>query len=442
MMTEPTPDDEGPERPDSYAGRLFLTVLLVALYLAGHTVGLPWLHLEIVPAVMPQMTLLALGMGPLVVGFLLVEVFSLITRPGRRLRAGGTAGRARLNRAALVTSFVVSAVQSMGIALFLESQSSGVQSVVDEPGWLFRFLLVATLTAVTAAVFVLGSALSEYGIGNGFALLILADIGWSVWWTGAAGRAELADDSLPAAIGIFVIAGLVAVLVRYVRSTEATWTPPFPQGIAPIAWTLAILNFSWLLWGLGNRFQFGNFDLGYIAATLVGIPLLSWVTFGLFSSRPRLMADLGGATEVVDRVENVLERRLNPSAALLAVATTALLAWNAWQPHSTLTSPFTFPEIVLVVIIVLDLLDQYRFLQRHGPAERLVQLDNVHLSYRLAEKLHAEGIDCLARAQRLRSLYFFFGALIKIDMIVPTEQSDRARDVLAELETDPRVTVF
>ena len=38
-------------------------------------------------------------------------------------------------------------------------------------------LTVATLTAATAAIFVLGQALSAYGIGNGFALLFLTTRG-------------------------------------------------------------------------------------------------------------------------------------------------------------------------------------------------------------------------------------------------------------------------
>jgi len=440
-MTEPSPGDEGPKTPNPYGGRIFLTVLLLALYLSGHTVGLPWLHLEKVSVATPPMTLLALGMAPLIVGFLLVEIFSLITTPGRLLRAGGTAGRARLNRAALVTSLIVSAVQALGIAFFLETFSSGIESIVDEPGWLFRFLLMATLTAVTAAVFLIGNVLSEYGIGNGFALLILAQIGWSGWWNGAAVRAELLEDLLPPAVGSFVMAGLIALLVRFIRSTEATWTPPFPQGILPVQGTLAILGVPWVLGLLGGRFQFGNFDLAFLVGTLVAIPLLSWLTFGLFSSRPRLEADLPGTPEVVDRVEDILERRLNPSAALLALGTTALFAWNAWQPHSWLTTSFTFLELIFIVIIALDLLDQYRFMRLHGRPARLVQLDNVHLSYLFAARLQEKGIDCLARAQRLRSLFFFFGALIKIDVLIPTEQLGRAREVWAELEANGPVIV-
>ena len=40
---------------------------------------------------------------------------------------------------------------------------------------------ILTLTAVTAALFAMGQFLSAYGIGNGFALLMLTNVGTSIW---------------------------------------------------------------------------------------------------------------------------------------------------------------------------------------------------------------------------------------------------------------------
>ncbi|HYU34408.1 MAG TPA: hypothetical protein VEW48_19820 [Thermoanaerobaculia bacterium] len=440
-MSEPLPEGETAEAPGSYGRRLFVTAILLALYVAAHRIGLPLVHAERLPFVSHvPLTLLTLGLKPLVTGFLLVEVFSLMTASGRRLRAGGAAGRARLNRAAVVTSLVTSAVQAPGIALFLEAGSTTFSApVVDQPGWLFRLLLTATLTAMTAALFVLGNLLSEYGIGNGFALLVLTEIGWSALGKGMAVRMELSEDTLPPAVGIFVTAGLVALLIRFIRAAEATWIPPFPQGNLPLGWTLAILWIPWIEKFLSSHFQLGSFNLPFLVATPLGVVLFSWLTFEMFSSRPRLEANLPEPAEVIDRIEDLLERRLNPSTALLALGTTGLFAWNAWQPHSWLSTTFTFLDLLLVVIIALDLHDQYRFLRRHGQVARLVQLDNVHLSYRLAARLREEGIDVLARAQRLRSLCFFFGALIKIDVLVPWEQRDRAREVWDALVSAPPI---
>jgi len=445
MVTDPPAEDEDrAASPSSYATRLLVTALLVAPYLAGHRVPLPGVHPDL-PTYVPlasRLTLLALGMTPLVTGFLLVELFALATTPGRRLRTAGSAGRGRLNRAALVTSLVLSAVQALGIAMFLETPSwQSAEPMVDAPGWPFRLLLMATLTAVTAAVFALGNLLSDYGIGNGFALLMLAEVGWSSSRTWAAAREELTADNWPLSLALFAAVGLVALLVRFVWGTEETGTPPFPQGILPAQLTFAALAFPPVRSGLGGSLRVGSFAIAPLGVTLFGILLVSWLAFHLFSSRPRLAANLPETDEVLDGLAAVLRRRLVASTAVLAAGALAFLAWNAWQPNSV-TAHFTFTGLVVATMIGLDVRDQILFLSRHRRTVRLIQLDNVHLSYRLVVRLREEGIDALARGQKLRSLTYFFGALFKIDVLVPADRHDRAREVLAALESAPQVKVF
>jgi hypothetical protein len=73
---------------------------------------------------------------------------------------------------------------------------------------------------------------------------------------------------------------------------------------------------------------------------------------------------------------------------------------------------------------------------------QLAQLDDVHFTLRLAERLAEEGIDALARNHRFRSLYFFLGPLYKIDLLVPAENLEFARKVMAELESTRELQVF
>lgn len=229
--------------------RLLLTIFLLGLYLLGQRVPLPLIDGEAFAeflrhsGAVDKVSVLALGINPLITGFLLVELFSLITSPGRRLRKGGIAGRAKLNRAALITSLLLSAVQASGISMFLESLTTpGGAPLVMYPGWGFKLLTMATLTAVTAAVFVLGNVLSSYGIGNGFALLMLAEIVWSFWGVGAALGSEGLGGSFYAGIGLLLAAVLAGVLVRWFRSADAAQIPAFPQGILPSSG----LDRSWL----------------------------------------------------------------------------------------------------------------------------------------------------------------------------------------------------
>ena len=118
--------DTATERPRPSAAlpweaRLLLTFVLLALYYFGHRLKLPLVNPEAVALLAPRFimlrtvsrfSLLGLGFAALFSGFILVELFSVATSPGRRLRQSGAAGRARLNRAALVTSLLLAALQA------------------------------------------------------------------------------------------------------------------------------------------------------------------------------------------------------------------------------------------------------------------------------------------------------------------------------------------
>lgn len=437
---------QDPTRPEAaipYKVRLALTILLMGMYLAAHRLPLPFAEPGQLPPSMPVKTfsIMALGLKPLLTGFLLVELFSLLAPPGRRLRQGGIAGRAKLNRAALAVSLLVSGFQALGITQYLEAVSriSG-GSFGAHPDWIVRILLVMTLAAVTAAVFTLGNIVSEFGIGNGFALLILAETGMSV---SNPGLRAIGDPSLLPlqGLGLLLLAGVAVPLARYIRRAQTRWIPAFPQGILPVQWMSIALALSAtipIFLDGSSATRTPAIDLTMI---LFGIPLLSWLTFHLFSSRARLAANLPESDEVVDRLAITLRRRLVDSTVLLTLGTAALLAWSYYQPV-TLTAPVGFLELTLIVAIGLDLRDQFSFSRRHVRGVRLAQLDNVHFAYRLAERLNEGKIDFLARALHLRALYFFFGPLIKIDVLVPPEQIAQAREVLRTMEFARELEAF
>ena len=72
---------------------------------------------------------------------------------------------------------VLSVVQSLGIAVWLEgSSSAGAEQIVAHPGWGFRLMTMLTLTTGTAFIMWLGEQISDRGIGNGISLIIYAGI--------------------------------------------------------------------------------------------------------------------------------------------------------------------------------------------------------------------------------------------------------------------------
>ncbi len=342
MVTEPVAAVE-PATPAaglSYGVRLALTLLLMGLFVLGHWMPLPFVAPEIFAWVeMPRTpSLMMLGTAPLFFGFILVELFALATSPGRRLRAAGPAGRAKLNRAALIAGLGLSAAQAFGIASVLATMTTPAgMPAVSLPGPVFRILLIATLTAVTAALFFLGSFLSEYGIGNGFSLLILTQIGLSLWEVWAPRffeeTAGLPGSSPIQGGGILLVGVLAALLIRHVQSSEASRTPPFPQSTFPLVLAGAVVNSSLIL----PRFFEGQDILPWFAgpvAFLFAVPFFSWPAYHLFSSRGRLDANLSEPEEVLDGLSDILSRRFLTATAFLTVGGAALTAWSWIQPDT------------------------------------------------------------------------------------------------------------
>jgi preprotein translocase subunit SecY len=90
----------------------------------------------------------------------------------------GELGRRKITQYTRYGTILLSVVQSLGIALFLERQTqiAGGLPLVYSPGWGFRLMAVLTLTTGTAFIMWLGEQITERGIGNGMSLIIFAGI--------------------------------------------------------------------------------------------------------------------------------------------------------------------------------------------------------------------------------------------------------------------------
>lgn len=435
MVTDAVAERPKAEAAFPYPARLLLTLVVLALYWFGHRVPLPLVSpaiREISPALGARTSVLTLEMYPLWTGFFLVELFAVATSAGRRLRRSGAGGRARLNRAALILSLSLAALQAASMARYLEVLSGpGGDPIVAAPGIGFSLITIVTLTAATAVLFAAGQFLSAYGVGNGFALLALCKIVATMVKALSGAQREI-DDSPAMGMGLLVAVALAVVIFQFIRKSEDQWTPAFPQSILPAQATLWLLP---LAISLSLSREAG------LALPLVVTPLLSWIGFHLFSSRARLEASLPEPAETLDGLAGDLRRRAAPATALLTFGAVAMMAWREYWPGN-LTFALTFPEMIVLLAIGFDLWDQYRFQQRHSRTALLVQLDDVHFSYLLEERLQEEEIAAIARGHHLRSLFFFFGAIYKIDVLVPEERLGRAREVMAEVEMAREIKAF
>ena len=125
-----------------------------------------------------QMTIFALGIMPYISSSIILQLLTVVWPYLERLSKEGELGRRKITQYTRYGTIVLSVVQSLGIAFFLErtTEIAGGLPLVYNPGWGFRILTVLTLTTGSAFIMWLGEQITERGIGNGMSLIIFAGI--------------------------------------------------------------------------------------------------------------------------------------------------------------------------------------------------------------------------------------------------------------------------
>ena len=125
-----------------------------------------------------QMTIFALGIMPYISASIILQLLTVVWPYLERLSKEGELGRRKITQYTRYGTIVLSVVQALGIAFFLErnTEIAGGLPLVYNPGWGFRLMTVLTLTTGSAFVMWLGEQITERGIGNGMSLIIFAGI--------------------------------------------------------------------------------------------------------------------------------------------------------------------------------------------------------------------------------------------------------------------------
>lgn len=121
-----------------------------------------------------RVTIFALGIMPYISASIILQLLTVVIPAIGKLAKEGEAGRKKIVRYTRYGTVIISAIQSLGIAVGLESMAQGV--FIQNPGWPFRLLTMITLTSGTAFIMWLGEQITERGIGNGISLIIFAGI--------------------------------------------------------------------------------------------------------------------------------------------------------------------------------------------------------------------------------------------------------------------------
>jgi preprotein translocase subunit SecY len=177
--------------------RLLYALAILAVYRIGTFVTVPGVDREIMAnyvrfgqtgllgmfdlfsgGAISQMSVFALGVMPYISASIIFQLLAVVVPALERLQKEGDAGRKKINQYTRYATVALSAIQGIGIAIWLESLNSqaGTENVLRVSGFMFRFLTVLSLTSGTLLLMWLGERITERGIGNGVSLIIFAGI--------------------------------------------------------------------------------------------------------------------------------------------------------------------------------------------------------------------------------------------------------------------------
>jgi len=124
-----------------------------------------------------KVTIFALGIMPYISASIILQLLTVVWPYLERLSKEGELGRRKITQYTRYGTIALSIVQSLGIAIFLERNTSpsGFHLVMN-PGWGFRLMTILTLSTGTSFIMWLGEQITQRGIGNGMSLIIFAGI--------------------------------------------------------------------------------------------------------------------------------------------------------------------------------------------------------------------------------------------------------------------------
>ncbi len=186
--------------------KIFLTLLLLAIYRVGWQIPLPivnqeataigaqsggpWDRLMAQAAMfsasnLSQMTIFGLGIMPYISASIIFQLLGSVWKPIEELQKEGETGRKKINEYTRYLTVGLCLIQSYFYLRFLTSTMEGdVPKYISTEflnadnalgiGW--QITAVLTMTCGTIFLMWLGEQIDEYGIGNGISLLIMAGI--------------------------------------------------------------------------------------------------------------------------------------------------------------------------------------------------------------------------------------------------------------------------
>ncbi len=175
--------------------KIYFTLAALIVYRLGTYIPLPGIDSQVLDDIFQQnaggilgmfdmfsggalsrMTIFALNIMPYISASIIIQLMTTVSPHLATLKKDGDSGRKKIIQYTRYGTVFLAAVQGLGIASGLENLTSSSGPAVMEPGLMFKFTTVVSLTGGTVFLMWLGEQITARGIGNGISLIIMAGI--------------------------------------------------------------------------------------------------------------------------------------------------------------------------------------------------------------------------------------------------------------------------
>jgi preprotein translocase subunit SecY len=162
-----------------------------------------------------RFTVFALGIMPYISASIIMQLLTYVLPQFEQYKKEGEAGRRKITQYTRYGALGLALVQSMGIAIALESSPG----LVLEPGFGFRMTAMVSLSAGTMFLMWLGEQITERGLGNGISILIFAGIAAGLP-NAVGGMLELVRTGSMSILAALFIVALILLVTYFVVFVE------------------------------------------------------------------------------------------------------------------------------------------------------------------------------------------------------------------------------
>ncbi len=212
-----------------------------------------------------RLSVFALGIMPYISAAIIMQLLTAVIPSLEKLqKEEGEYGRWKISQYTRYLTILIAAFQSFALSVWISNiRTETGQALISEPALIFIFMTTFIITVGTVFLMWLGEKITEFGIGNGISMIILASIVAGIPNAIIATYEQLRAGSLPVykvalavIIIVIVVAGIIYIQeaerripIQYARritgATTATYLPLKlnPAGVIPIIFAVAILMF-------------------------------------------------------------------------------------------------------------------------------------------------------------------------------------------------------